>query len=179
MKAKSLTNDEAQAVLMQKDAKPSAQLDPNTQAMLEKMRAASQNIAKEKPKPLDVRIVPDQDDDGLKTIELKDGRVIVMGPPGVPHMLVIPEMFKDQKEDGLVLRSNMLFAKVFQYVRSIDGQPLGKCIRTWAEIVDLMHQLGDLGCCAVEDNYEIWWGTGVGNYWNIVEKKPQTGTSEK
>lgn len=112
----------------------------------------------------------DQPEDSVR-FQLRNGMIIEMGPPDRPHALVIPKMFKNREAiDDLEDASHFTAAKIMQYVREVNGVRLPGFIGDWQEVVNLMHQLGDIGCRAVYENYQINWPDFGGTYWTELKK---------
>lgn len=193
-KAKPLSVDDATAA--QLHAKASAEtitkakapkLAPDVQEQLDRMRAERDKHTANKSDELHKILregdpEPDIEDacfqfySGRK-IELFNGMILELGPPPIPHMLVVAKMF-DFADASNSTHARANAAKIMQYVRSVNGRPQPKALVTWQEVEQLIYELGELGCKAVYEVYEQTWADRGGAYWTDVKKNvPKSGLS--
>ena len=157
----------AQQHLQEKQAARGSDLPPDIQEELKKSRENARILGSAPAIPA---VTADQRTARV-TFRLADGRIIEMAPPGKPHMLVLPAMFKNRDiTDDIEDASHFTAAKIMQYVRSINGRELPDFIGRWEDVVTLMHELGDIGCRAVYENYAIHWPDIGGLYWTEIKK---------
>ncbi len=104
-----------------------------------------------------------------KKFTLGDGRVLEMGPSRIPHMLITPAMFNARDTMDFKFRADLQAAKVMQYVRSIDGAVMPEPLGTWMEVANLMHTLGEMGCKAAFQIYELYWDDAATGYWSELK----------
>ena len=115
-----------------------------------------------------------------RKIQLWDGRVITMGPPGIWEELILQEVFEKDSSVGNKLNSRRQIAICMQYVRMIDNRRLPPALTTWAEIENLVRELTPLGCNAVREAYLETWTSIGGLYWSDVKKNvPESGISDQ
>ncbi len=104
-----------------------------------------------------------------KKFTLGDGRILEMGPSRIPHMLITPAMFNGRDLMDFKFRADLQSAKVMQYVRSLDGVPMAEPLGTWMEVVNLMHNLGEMGCKAANSIYDLYWDDNASAFWSELK----------
>jgi hypothetical protein len=109
--------------------------------------------------------------------ELYDGREIEMGPPPVPHMLIVPKMFAERKDlNPIQADAELKMARILLYVRRVGNQRL-TLMQTWGEVKKLAQELGELGMRSCYEVYAECWSDYTPTGWKFVKKSVSSKNS--
>jgi len=96
------------------------------------------------------------------TYKLPDGKVLKMGKPSIPTQVLLPDLAASYNElavnqgkkgaDSMALRLNLNYATMVCFVRAINNEPIN-VPRSAAEVINIMHKLGEDGNDAVAELY--------------------------
>lgn len=94
--------------------------------------------------------------------KLPDGRTLKMGKPSIPTQVLLPDLAASYNEmavnqgkkgtDSMALRLNLNYATMVCFVRAINNEPIN-VPRSAAEVINIMHKLGEDGNDAVAELY--------------------------
>lgn len=110
------------------------------------------------------------EDSTFKKIKLKDGRFVVLGPPAVPTDLILPKMFSDRVPgpNNVLIMTDMQNAEVCMYIRQIDEAVFQGQLTDWAECVQMIKRLGEIGFRSVKNAHAVYFGVSE-TFWEEVK----------
>lgn len=96
------------------------------------------------------------------TYKLPDGKVLKMGKPSIPTQVLLPDLAASYNDmavnqgkksaDPMALRLNLNYATMVCFVRAINNEVIN-VPRSAAEVINIMHKLGEDGNDAVAELY--------------------------